>query len=205
MQLDYPPRTKLSHWAFLLQSSLPLCNSCHPLNLPMCLSSTLLGAPFCLFQSEGISFSQGESHRPPPALIHSRRRQLGFGPSATTSCCFAWGSVIHPGAWGVASGTLFVLPGCRIERPEKQQKHHVVYLCIRSTNVFDARPWGGHGEKSHIQQTRSRCTLELRGSQEDGQLTASPQLQPRTGITWGSLKKIKINIDAWVSSSEIAI
>lgn len=169
MQLDYPPRTKLSHWAFLLQSSLPLCNSCHPLNLPMCLSSTLLGAPFCLFQSEGISFSQGESHRPPPALIHSRRRQLGFGPSATTSCCFAWGSVIHPGAWGVASGTLFVLPGCRIERPEKQQKHHVVYYAfIRPTSLML-----GPGVDTGKRATYNRCGVVALWSLEAPKKTAN--------------------------------
>lgn len=77
-------------------------------------------------------------------------------PVLEPTVSFAWGGVIHPGAWDVTRRNLFPLPGCRIKGPVKQQRHHMVYLCIHSTNRFHARCW----ENSLYNRVRVFCTRE---------------------------------------------
>lgn len=97
-QLDYPPRTKLNHWALLLLSSLPLWNSCHPLNLPTCLSSPSpspsspfsLGALSCLFWSEGISWFKVKIHRLPQHASTATGISLVLDPALEPAISLTW-------------------------------------------------------------------------------------------------------------------
>lgn len=97
-QLDYPPRTKLNRWALLLLSSLPLWNSCHPLNLPTCLSSPSpspsspfsLGALSCLFWSEGISWFKVEIHRLPQHAFTATGISLVLDPALEPAVSLTW-------------------------------------------------------------------------------------------------------------------
>lgn len=112
-QLDYPPRTKLNHWTSLLLSSLPLCDSCHPLNLPTC---SLL--PLRVLYS--VSFSREVS-----ASSKLKGTDLPQHSSSATVVRLVWDPVLQPAlsfAWDVPSiqglgvwpdrGLLFFLPGC---------------------------------------------------------------------------------------------
>lgn len=110
-QLDYPPRTKLNHWTFLL-SSLPLCGSCHPLNLPTCslLPRWVLYSVSFSWEVSASSKLKGTDLLQPSSTVAVI--SLVLDPVLQPAVSFAWGSAIHPGAWGVDGGKLLPVPGC---------------------------------------------------------------------------------------------
>lgn len=186
-QLDYPPRTKLNHWALFLLSSLPLCNSCHPLNLPTCLSSPSPSPPFslgalsCLFGQKGSAGSKLKC-KTPLACIHGHWIQPGFRPSTGTSCFFDLEEVSSTqGVWPAGSFSLYLAADSRTQRSSRNTMW-LIYAFIQQTSLM---PGAG----------KTACTTEslLSGGLEAPRKmgTESSQSQLHRGTTWGA-REIKI-------------